>query len=1172
MALLVIVPAGEGIFGHIGHFGQGGEAAVLDGLGLEDLVVLAVPEADHPGGLNAHGLAVQGVVGVGQAAVGPDGDHQALVHAGGAAGLRAGVFRVRGAAGGEVGEVQLHRIPFGVDGDHGARELGGIVPVVKVGVVVAPEHDDVVILVQDLDELLGMGHIAAFRTAGGGVGHVPCVQREVGQEEDGDILGRGLQIGGQLGDILLRVVVLEGLGDLTAAEAVDNVVLGADRLAHLQQPGGGGVVGVLVVVVAAGIGEPFMVAVGVDGVAHLALGDLAVHVIHDLSGIGPELLRGGDVGGAHVAAEAHGIEIAEVGLGGFQPGLQVQILAVIVDVGGEGQVDGPVLILHSVLYDGFRLGEVGLGGLLGLFGLGGLRRGGHGDLGGGQTHALRLHGHVVVARVFEAQGKGAVHGVNARILQGVQALAAVHVARDGVVGVLIGGHAEGPVAAVEINGLSGLSLGGIGLQVTGGSVIRFICIGQDIVAVSGLHGIGSGNVAVLGQGIHQPGAVLGVAVPDVGQVAVAAGADGGLPVKFRILHGLEGLDAGHAVLIGHGVHQDGRAALAGHDPVAHLDGQVHVIVVQAGVVAILCGDQNIPGDGLVEAEGNLEAILVGVPAGEFIALHRGRLYGLGGLPVFHELGIQGLIIAVAAPETDEPGALQVDLLAIDGVVNEIQGTVGLDGDHQALVDGGGGAGLGTGVLDVGGCAGGGIGEVDGLRIAVGVDPDLVSGELGLIVVVVKVGVVVAPEEYDIGMLVQHIDDLDRVIQQALVAAAAPVMEGVMGQDENGLVGGGGLQPFGKDRDLRIQHLHVAAGAHGRLACAEAVDDVGVGLHAFAHHHEPIHVGIGGIIELMAEIAAGGGEPFVVAGGVDGGADLARFQLAVHIVEDDVDHRPVLLRGGGIGGAHVAAEAHGVDIAVVRLRGLQPGLQVQVRSVVMDVGGEGQGDGAVAVLHGVPTHGLGHGNIRQSDHPLGLGGFAPAEDQNGRRICLIALTEGGAVEGQVILGLMEGDGLGLGVIHHGAAAGVGHEAAGAGIDEVAGIGSALHRVAGGGDPDGAFRRVGDLPVFCGDLLSAEAAFRLGQGEILPFGFRNDDVLPAVLQLGVRLEGAFCGARREGSAHERNRQDQRQQKGQDFSASFHTSSPLHKILINFPKRPPPLSAGNFTIGSAREEKRR
>ena len=840
-----------------------------------------------------------------------------------------------------------------------------------------------------------------------------------------------------------------------------------------------------------------MVAEGVDGVAHLALGHLAVHVIHDILGIAPELGRGGDVGGAHVAAEAHGIEVAEVGLGGLQPGLQVQVLAVIVDVRGEGQVDGPVLVLHGALHDAFGLGEVRLGGLFGLggfFSLGGLG-GGDGDLGGGQADALGLHGHIEVACGLKGQVKGAVHGVNARILQGVQALAQVHIAGNGVIGVLVGGGAEGPVPAGEAGGLAGLHLGGKGPQVAGSGVIRLIRIGQNVVAVSGLHGVGCGDVAVLGKGGHHPGAVLGVAVPDVRQVAVAAGAHGGLPIEFRILHGLEGLDAGHAVLIGNGVHQDGGAALSGDDPVAHLDGQVDVVAVQAGIQAVLRGDQDVPGDGLVEAEGDFEAVLIGIPAGEDVALHLGDLHGGSGLSVFHELGIQGLIVAVAAAQPDQPGALQVHLHAVDGVVGELQGTVGLDADHQALVDGGGGAGLGAGVLDIGGGAGGHIGEVDGLRIAVRIDPDLIAGELGGIIVAVEVGVVVAPEENDIGVLVQHVDDLDRVVQQALVAPAAPVMQGVMGQDEDGLVGGGGLQPFGEDLKLRVQHLHVAAGAHGGFAGAEAVDDIGVGLHALTHHHEPVHVGILGIVELMAEVAAGGVEPLVVAGGVDGGADLARLKLAVHVVENDVDHGPVFLRGGGVGGTQVAAEAHGVDVAEVGFGGLQPGLQIQVRSVVMDVGGEGQGDGTVAALHGVPAHGLGHGDVRQGGLPLGLRGFAPAEDQDGRCICLFALTEGGAVEGQVVLGVMEGDGQGLGVIHHGAAGGVSHESAGTGVDEITGIGDALHRVPGGGGPDGAFRRFGNLPVRGGDLLNTETAAGPAQGEILPFGFRNDDVLPA-----------------------------------------------------------------------------
>ncbi len=189
----------------------------------------------------------------------------------------------------------------------------------------------------------------------------------MGQDEDGGIGGGGRQPLVQLGDVLFHIVV-SGLGGNAAAcaEAVDDVVVGHQALADLPHPLGGFIVFIFVQVVAAGRGEPLVVAHGVDGVAHLALGDHAVHKVHDRAGPGPEIPGVGGIGGAHVAAEAHGVDVAHAGI--VQPGLQVHVVAVpVVDVGGEGQSDGAVVILYRSAAHGLGGGEFDL---LRRFGLG----------------------------------------------------------------------------------------------------------------------------------------------------------------------------------------------------------------------------------------------------------------------------------------------------------------------------------------------------------------------------------------------------------------------------------------------------------------------------------------------------------------------------------------------------------------------------------------------------------------------------------------------------------------------------------------------------------------------------------------------------------------------------------------------------------------------------------
>ena len=518
-------------------------------------------------------------------------------------------------------------------------------------------------------------------------------------------------------------------------------------------------------------------------------------------------------------------------------------------------------------------------------------------------------------------------------------------------------------------------------------------------------------------------------------------------------------------------------------------------------------------DGRGEVEGNLFVIVPVDPAGEFIALKLGRLGRRDGLSVIHIHGRHGLIVAVAGAEADQPGAFHIHGLSFEGIVGEVQGLVGVDGDDEALVEDAGRALARAGVLRVGGAACAHVIEVQGAHIPFGIHADLIAGELGRIVAVVVVAVVVAPEEDDlmvVAVLVQHVDDVHGM---GGVAGVVPEVQGEVGQDEDGGIGGGGRQPLVQLGDV-LFHIVVLVLGGNAAACAEAVDDIVVGHKAFAHLAQPLGGFIVGI--RVQVVAAGRGEPFVVAQGVDGVAHLALVDHAVHEVHDGAGPGPEILGVGGIGGAHVAAEADGVDIAHAGV--VQPGLQVHVVAVpIVDVGGEGQGDGAVLILHGVAVHGL-RGGENDLLCGFGLGGLRSSrafpdkeQDLGGFR-----LTEGRAVEAQGVLAAVEDDGLAGSVIHEGAqhAAVPGKEAAGAGKDELAGIAYILQMVAAVGNPDGGGVRRGDGIAVHRDLDSAHIAVDAGagQGKILAFILGDDQVLLS----GVQRSGLHKAFARSGGS--------------------------------------------------------
>ena len=416
----------------------------------------------------------------------------------------------------------------------------------------------------------------------------------------------------------------------------------------------------------------------------------------------------------------------------------------------------------------------------------------------------------------------------------------------------------------------------------------------------------------------------------------------------------------------------------------------------------------------------------------------------------------------------------------------------------------------------------------------------------------------APEDDHVGVGVQHVDDLARVGDGADLGAAGGgidgviVVQGEVGQDEDGDIRGGGLQVLRQFGDILF--VVVIAVGLGDLAAAEAVDDVVLGPDGLAHLDEALRGVV--LVIVVVEVAAGGGEPFVVAVGVNGGAHVPGVDLAVHVVHDLLGPLPEGVGGGGIGGAHVAAEAHGVDEAHVGLGGLQPGLQVEVLAVIVDVGGEGQGDGAVRVLDGALDDAGGLGEL-QLDLLGGFDLFAPAVDDDLAGIVLGgAFIESRAGKRQVVLGTVEGDGLGEGIVLEGTAAGVGHEAAGTGKDEFAGAALALHGddVLDVGDPDDGVRRFGDLAVRHRDLFRPEAAFAQAQGIVLAVGLGDDDVLPAVAQRVIFFKGPLRRIRGEHAAGEGEDQRQDQQDRQGFLDCFHVFHLSFSYLV---------LCGNYTI---------
>ena len=555
-------------------------------------------------------------------------------------------------------------------------------------------------------------------------------------------------------------------------------------------------------------------------------------------------------------------------------------------------------------------------------------------------------------------------------------------------------------------------------------------------------------------------------------------------------------------------------------------------------LGILGGDQGVLGDGGGDVEVGVAAVDDAGPAVKDVALHQGTADGPGSPAVGHVLGIDdgksGAVLRLDAfAVADQPGLRLVPGLlhghpfAVHGVVGVVQLAVGADGDDQALVHGGGGAAVGAGVLRVGGAARGDVGELD-LRSAVLLRGDLAglsilrggvdhgfAGEGGDVVVVVKVAVVMTPEHDDlmtgIDGRVQHADDLRGMLHGADVR---PIVEGVVGQDEDGNAGGGGAEIFLQALD--IVGIIVIDVVHGALAGAEAVDDVLVGLHPFADAQELL---CRRLLILHRVVAAGGGEPFVVAEGVNGIADLPGRDLAGDVVHDHLGPGPVIIHAG-IGGAHVAAEAEGVDIA--HAGGLQPGLQVEIIAAVMvDVGGEGQGDGAVGIRHGAALHGRDVAAVGDVAPAAGEGGALENKDRR-RAVRRAGLAEGlpFRVKGHVVGAVVQADLLGAAVIHEGAAVAAGgvvdHEAAGAAEDGVARNGGALqHLIVGVMPGRGAAGSDGAFTVGHGD--GAQVAV-IAEGVILFSHSCRDDVVLSRRQvrdlaedggLDVEVQGAGLG---------------------------------------------------------------
>ena len=273
-----------------------------------------------------------------------------------------------------------------------------------------------------------------------------------------------------------------------------------------------------------------------------------------------------------------------------------------------------------------------------------------------------------------------------------------------------------------------------------------------------------------------------------------------------------------------------------------------------------------------------------------------------------------------------------DVVAVGVIIMEIE-RAAVNGDDEALALDVSAAGA---VLAVAHAARRTVIELDGLG-AVGGVGDHVAGSLDLVIHCIGDGVVMAPEKNDrlarSGALVQSVDD-----QVGVGGCAAPAAPGTaaggsgmkreVGEHDDGLAVVNGIQVAGKSVDLSLSIIVAAVIPVGG---AQSIDPEVRAVSTLGAYDVIGGDGVGGAAELTVVI-------LMVAGGVDRG-DV----VTVHSVHDGLSVSPeVGLVGAGV--AHIAAEAHVIDLAIHIDDVVEPaGKPVRglVAGLIVDVRGEGE---------------------------------------------------------------------------------------------------------------------------------------------------------------------------------------------------------------------------------------
>ena len=532
---------------------------------------------------------------------------------------------------------------------------------------------------------------------------------------------------------------------------------------------------------------------------------------------------------------------------------------------------------------------------------------------------------------------------------------------------LVVGHALGK----EGPGLQDLLV--VGLGVAGG-------VGDDLLAVAGLHEIGLGQVlgvaaqhdvgaAACHVGGHGDGPQLAGLGHDLGFLLVVLG------VQHVVADALPGEKAGEGLVLlnGDGAHQDGLALLVA---LLHLRDDGPVLALHGLVDGIVVVD---PGHGTVG--GDLDDIQV-IDGAELLLLGHGGAGHAGELAVEPEVvlegdGGQGLILAVdadvllgldglveaggvAAAEHETAGELihDDDLAVLHHVVDvPLHDAVGLDGLVDVVGDGG--------VL--------GVGEVVQVEelLRLGDAPGGEGGRLGLLVhdVVGFLGLGLLLLGVHLGHdALAHPGDqhLRHVVELGGFLALAGDDEGGPGLiDEDGVHlvhDGEGVAPLdqlaGVDAHIvpEVVEAHLVVGAVGdvrgvgflALLGAEAVDDeADFQPQEAVDLAHPLAVALGQVIVHRHDVDALAGEGVEVGGeGGHQGLALAGLHLGdaalmedhaahqLHPVGPQAQHPVRRLPHGGEGLRQQVIQALALGVALLELVGLGPELGVRQRAVLV----------------------------------------------------------------------------------------------------------------------------------------------------------------------------------------------------------------------------------------------